>query len=64
MTPDFEILEMARAVRESGFFARLGSGGEGIFGRLSVERQPTLMFNGYADHVANMYSSMDLTRNF
>ena len=26
--------------------------------------RPTLPFNGYADQVANMYSSMDLRRNF
>jgi sulfoxide reductase catalytic subunit YedY len=27
-------------------------------------RQPTLMFNGYADQVASLYAGMDLRRNF
>ena len=27
----------------------------------SLRRRPTLMFNGYADQVASMYSGMDLT---
>ena len=27
-------------------------------------RQPTLMFNGYADQVASLYSGMDLRRNY
>ncbi len=30
MTPDLETLELARAVRGAGFFARLGPGGEGM----------------------------------
>ena len=30
----------------------------------SFSKRPTLMFNGYADHVAHMYSGMDLRRNF
>jgi len=30
MMPDLETLELARAVRSSGFFARLGPGGEGM----------------------------------
>ena len=28
------------------------------------KRQPTLMFNGYADEVASLYSGMDLKKNF
>lgn len=28
------------------------------------KRQPTLMFNGYADEVASLYSGMDLKQNF
>jgi len=28
------------------------------------QRQPTLMFNGYADQVANLYTGMDLRKNF
>lgn len=28
------------------------------------QRQPTLMFNGYADQVAGLYSGMDLKKNF
>ncbi len=27
-------------------------------------KQPTLMFNGYGDHVADLYSGMDLSRHF
>lgn len=34
--------------------------GSGLFAR----RQPTLMFNGYADQVAYLYSGLDLARNF
>jgi methionine sulfoxide reductase catalytic subunit len=29
-----------------------------------LRRRPTLMFNGYADQVASLYSGMDLRRNF
>ncbi len=29
-----------------------------------VRRRPTLMFNGYADQVAQLYAGMDLKRNF
>jgi sulfoxide reductase catalytic subunit YedY len=31
---------------------------------LFEQRQPTLMFNGYADQVASLYSGMDLKKNF
>ena len=34
--------------------------GQGLF----AKRIPTLMFNGYADQVASMYSDMDLTTNY
>ncbi len=34
--------------------------GTGLFAR----KQDTLMFNGYADQVASLYSGMDLARNF
>ena len=34
--------------------------GAGLFSR----RQPTLMFNGYADEVASLYEGMDLTKNY
>ena len=34
--------------------------GAGVFGA----RQPTLMFNGYAEQVADLYKSMDLRRNY
>ncbi len=33
-------------------------------GSLWEPRQPTRMFNGYADEVASLYSGMDLARNF
>ncbi len=35
---------------------RIGEGG------LFVKRRPTLMFNGYAEHVAGLYSGMDLRK--
>ncbi|MDP4991638.1 MAG: mononuclear molybdenum enzyme YedY, partial [Marivita lacus] len=34
--------------------------GSGIF----ATRQPTLMFNGYADEVASLYDGMDLRTSF
>jgi sulfoxide reductase catalytic subunit YedY len=34
--------------------------GTGGFGGLLARRQPTLMFNGYAEHVAPLYEGMDL----
>ncbi|MFQ5633850.1 MAG: protein-methionine-sulfoxide reductase catalytic subunit MsrP [Gammaproteobacteria bacterium] len=34
--------------------------GSGLFGK----RKPTLMFNGYADQVARLYTGLDLRRNF
>ena len=34
--------------------------GTGLF----ASKQPTLMFNGYAEQVADLYSGLDLTRNF
>jgi methionine sulfoxide reductase catalytic subunit len=37
---------------------RIGGGG------LFVKRQPTLLFNGYADQVASLYAGMDLKANF
>ncbi|MEM7500951.1 MAG: protein-methionine-sulfoxide reductase catalytic subunit MsrP [Pseudomonadota bacterium] len=36
---------------------RIGSG-------LFAEKQPTLMFNGYGEHVAHLYDGLDLRRNF
>lgn len=37
----------------------IGSGGI-----LDVKRQPTLLFNGYADQVASLYRGLDLRENF
>ncbi len=37
---------------------RIGEGG------LFAKRRPTLMFNGYGDQVAGLYSGMDLKANF
>ncbi len=31
---------------------------------LDVKRQPTLLFNGYADEVASLYRGMNLRENF
>jgi sulfoxide reductase catalytic subunit YedY len=37
----------------------IGSGGI-----LDIKRQPTLLFNGYADQVAKLYRGLDLRENF
>ncbi len=37
----------------------IGSGGT-----LDVKRQPTLLFNGYADEVASLYRGLNLRENF
>ena len=63
-----------RAPREYGFYANVNPEvdhprwsqarerriGSGAF----WDRQPTKMFNGYADEVASLYAGMDLARNF
>ncbi len=36
----------------------------GAGGILDVKRQPTLLFNGYADEVASLYRGLDLRENF
>ncbi|MEA9390309.1 protein-methionine-sulfoxide reductase catalytic subunit MsrP [Acerihabitans sp. TG2] len=36
----------------------------GAGGILDVKRQPTLLFNGYAEQVASLYRGMDLRENF
>ncbi|HDL4668272.1 TPA: protein-methionine-sulfoxide reductase catalytic subunit MsrP, partial [Mannheimia haemolytica] len=36
----------------------------GAGGLLSVKRQPTLMFNGYENEVANLYRGLDLKVNY
>ncbi|EHG6148902.1 protein-methionine-sulfoxide reductase catalytic subunit MsrP [Escherichia fergusonii] len=36
----------------------------GAGGILDVQRQPTLLFNGYADQVASLYRGLDLRENF
>ncbi len=62
---------MISAPREYGFFAnvnpnvdhpRWSQARERRIGKF--RRQPTLMFNGYADQVASMYTDMDLRRYF
>ena len=59
------------APREYGFYAnvnpevdhpRWSQARERRIGKL--RRRPTLMFNGYADQVASLYSGMDLRRNY
>jgi sulfoxide reductase catalytic subunit YedY len=60
--------------REYGFYANVNPNvdhprwsqarerriGAGIF----AQKQPTLMFNGYGEHVAHLYSGLDLRRNY
>ncbi|WP_347253901.1 protein-methionine-sulfoxide reductase catalytic subunit MsrP [Leminorella grimontii] len=36
----------------------------GAGGLLNVQRQPTMMFNGYAEQVASLYQGLDLKENF
>lgn len=36
----------------------------GAGGLLNIKRQPTLLFNGYADEVAHLYKDLDLKVNF
>ena len=44
---------------------RIGSvQGTGFRSLLSTSRQPTVMFNGYGEHVAHLYEGLDLARNF
>ena len=62
------------APHEYGFFAnvnpevnhpRWSQATERVVGAgLFAPREPTLMFNGYADQVAHLYEEMDLTRHF
>jgi sulfoxide reductase catalytic subunit YedY len=33
-------------------------------GGLFASRVPTLLFNGYAEDVANLYAGLDLVRNY
>jgi methionine sulfoxide reductase catalytic subunit len=40
----------------------IGTGGGGFFG--GGDRKKTLMFNGYGEQVASLYSGMDLRKNF
>ena len=60
--------------REYGFYANVNPNvdhprwsqarerriGAGVF----ASKQPTLMFNGYGEHVAHLYKGLDLTRNY
>ncbi len=60
--------------REYGFYANVNPNvahprwsqarerriGAGLF----ADKQPTLMFNGYGEHVAHLYKDLDLRRNF
>lgn len=64
------------APREYGFYAnvnpdvnhpRWSQASERVIGSsglLNVKRQPTMLFNGYAEQVAQLYSGMDLRMNF
>ena len=36
----------------------------GAGGVLDVKRQPTLLFNGYADEVASLYRGLNLRENY
>jgi sulfoxide reductase catalytic subunit YedY len=36
----------------------------GIGANIFAQKQPTLMFNGYGEHVAHLYEGLDLRKNF
>lgn len=38
--------------------------GSGLQSLLNADKQPTLMFNGYGEHVAHLYDGLDLRKNF
>ena len=62
------------APREYGFYANVNpevnhprwsqASERPIGGGLFAGRQPTLMFNGYAEQVAHLYEGLDLRRNY
>lgn len=64
------------APNEYGFYANVNPGVDhprwsqaterfiGAGGILDVQRQPTLLFNGYADEVASLYHGLNLRENF
>ncbi len=64
----------AAAANEYGFYANVNPNVDHprwsqarerrIGGSLFADRVPTLMFNGYGDEVASLYSDLDLKRNF
>lgn len=44
---------------------RIGSDqGGGLTSLFAAPRQPTIMFNGYGEHVAHLYSGLDLRKNY
>jgi sulfoxide reductase catalytic subunit YedY len=44
---------------------RIGSDqGEGLQSLFSAAKQPTVMFNGYGEHVAHLYEGLNLSQNF
>jgi sulfoxide reductase catalytic subunit YedY len=44
---------------------RIGAGGEtGLSSLFAAPKRPTEMFNGYGEHVAHLYSDLDLRRNY
>lgn len=64
------------ALDEYGFYANVNPGVDhprwsqaserviGAGGLLNVQRQPTLLFNGYAEQVAHLYRGLNLRDNF
>ena len=43
---------------------RIGSAESGLQNIFGANRQDTLMFNGYGEHVAHLYDGLDLRKNF
>ena len=62
------------AAREYGFYSNVNPNVDHprwsqaterrLGGGLFAARIPTLMFNGYAEEVAHLYSDLDLVRNY
>ena len=59
--------------REYGFYSnvnptvdhpRWSQASERLIGGFIAKRQPTQMFNGYAEEVAGLYAGMDLGKNY
>lgn len=58
------LLRQRQSARRSPRWSQASERFIGAGGVLDVKRQPTLLFNGYADEVASLYRGMNLRENF